>query len=91
MSGLNQWNFIADWGDVPTNASPAPKPVPERDDMRRNRSVAAATAACVGIPHINPDDRRCMKKKFLVMTLAPAMSSAFCFFRSFRRILYLRL
>jgi hypothetical protein len=91
MSGLNQWNFIADWGDAPTNASPAPKPVPERADMHRNRSVAAATAACVGIPHINPDDRRCMKKIFLVMTLAPAMSSAFCFFRSFRRILYLRL
>jgi hypothetical protein len=91
MSGLYQWNFIADWGDAPTNASPAPKPVPERGDMHRNRSVAAATAACVGISHINPDDRRSTKKKFLVMTLAPAIFSAFCFFCSFCRTLYLRL
>jgi hypothetical protein len=91
MSGLYQWNFIADWGGVPTNAFPAPKPVPERAYRHRNRIAAAATAACVGIPHITPDDRRCTKKNFLVMTLAPAMFSAFRFFRSFRRILYLRL
>jgi hypothetical protein len=89
--GTKSQRFIAGWDCAPTNASPAPKRVPEHDDRHRNRSVAAATAACVGIPHINPDDHRSMKKNFLVMTLAPAMLSAFCFFRSFSRILYLRL
>jgi hypothetical protein len=89
--GTKSERFIAGWDCAPTNASPAPKPVPERAYRHRNRIVAAATAACVGIPHINPDDHRCMKKNFLVMTLAPAIFSAFCFFRSFRRILYLRL
>ncbi len=36
--------FIADLGDAPTNASPAPKLVPETADMHKNRSAAAATA-----------------------------------------------
>jgi hypothetical protein len=91
MSGLYQWNFIAGWGGVPTNASPAPKRVPETGDMHKNRSAAAATAGCGGIPRITPDDRMSTKKNFLVMTLAPLRALAFCFFCSLCRTLYLRL
>jgi hypothetical protein len=89
--GTKSEKFIAGWDCAPTNASHAPKRVPERAYRHRNRIAAAATAACVGIPHITPDDRRCMKKNFLVMALAPPTASTFCFFRSFSRILYLRL
>ena len=91
MSGRYQWNLIAGWGGVPTNASRGPKPVPETGDMRKNRSAAAATAGCGGIPRITPGDRRSTKKNFLGMTLAPPTASVFCFFRSFCRTLYLRL
>jgi hypothetical protein len=91
MSGLNQWNLIAGWGGVPTNASRVPKRVPETGDMRRNRSAAAATAGCVGIPRITPGDRRSTKKNFPVMTLAPVRTFVFRFFCSFCRTLYLRL
>jgi hypothetical protein len=91
MSGLYQLNLIAGWGGVPTNASPAPKRVPETGDMHKNRSAAAATAGCVGIPRITPDDRRSTKKNILMMTLAPLRALAFCFFCSLCRTLYLRL
>jgi hypothetical protein len=91
MSGLYQWNFIAGWGGVPTNASRVPKRVPETGDMRGNRSAAAATAGCVGFPRITPGDRRSTKKNFLVMTLAPPKEPFFCFFCSLCRTLYLRL
>jgi hypothetical protein len=91
MSGLYQWNFIADWGGDPTNASLAPELVREPGDMHKSRSAEAATSGRVGISRITRDDRRCMKKNFLVMALAPPTASTFCFFRSFSRILYLRL
>jgi hypothetical protein len=90
MSGLYEGKFIAGWDGAPTNASPAPKLVPEHGDMHGNRSAATATAGFVGIPRSTPGDRRSMKKNFLVMTLAPPRTAVFCFFRSFRRALYLR-
>ena len=64
MSGLNLEKFIGGWGDAPTNASPAPERVREHGDTHRNRSVAAATAACGGILRINQGDRRSTKNNF---------------------------
>jgi len=91
ISGLNPIEFIAGGGGAPTNASPAPELVQEPGDRHRNRSAAAATAGCVEILRINLDDRRSMKKNFLLMTLAPPTTPIFCFFRSFCLTLYLRL
>jgi hypothetical protein len=42
--GTKSLKLIAGWGDVPTNASPAPKLVPVPADRHRNRSAATATA-----------------------------------------------
>jgi len=89
--GTKSKKFIVGWDGAPTNASPARELVREPGDMHRNRSAAAATAACVGIVRITPGDRRSTKKNFLGMTLAPPTASVFCFFRSFCRTLYLRL
>jgi hypothetical protein len=65
MSGRYQWILIAGSGAVPTNASRGPKRVPETGDKHKNRSAAAATAGCVGIPRITQGDRRSTKNNFL--------------------------
>jgi hypothetical protein len=91
MSGLYHWKLIAGAGGVPTSASPAPKLVPEPGGMHGNRTVAAATAGCAGIPRNILDDHRSMKKNFFVMTLALPIRSVVGFFRSFCRTRYLRL
>jgi hypothetical protein len=71
LCGMNQYigtklqKFIAGWGGVPTNASPAQKPVPEPGDTHRNRSAAAATAGFAEIPHITQGDHRSKKIFFL--------------------------
>ena len=64
MSGLNHKKFIDGLGDAPTIASLAPELVREHGDTHRNRSAAAATAACGGILRINQGDRRNTKIKF---------------------------